>query len=78
LGGEYFNGKGHRDVLGDAEANRTLSFSRTKGVADFLISKGISENRISYHGYGSTQPQISKPVNEEERAVNRRVEFVIK
>jgi outer membrane protein OmpA-like peptidoglycan-associated protein len=69
---------GHTDVMGDAQKNMELSISRAKGVSDYLISKGISENRISYQGFGGTQPLISDPKTEEERAVNRRVEFIFK
>ena len=70
--------KGHTDVLGDAVKNRELSVNRAKVVADYLILKGISENRILFQGLGSTQPLIAEPKTEEERAVNRRVEFVLK
>ncbi len=69
--------KGHTDVLGDAEKNMELSISRAKVVADYLISKGIAENRIRFQGFGSTQPLIALPQSEAERAVNRRVEFII-
>jgi outer membrane protein OmpA-like peptidoglycan-associated protein len=69
---------GHTDVMGDAQKNMELSVNRAKGVSDYLISKGISENRIFYKGFGGLQPLIADPKTEEERAVNRRVEFVIK
>jgi outer membrane protein OmpA-like peptidoglycan-associated protein len=68
---------GHTDVMGDAQKNIELSISRAKGVADYLISKGIVENRISFQGFGGTKPFIADPKTEEERALNRRVEFVI-
>jgi outer membrane protein OmpA-like peptidoglycan-associated protein len=70
--------KGHTDVMGDAEKNMELSINRAKGVADYLMSKGISENRILFEGFGGNQPFIALPKTEEERALNRRVEFVIK
>jgi outer membrane protein OmpA-like peptidoglycan-associated protein len=69
---------GHTDVLGDALKNMELSVSRTQVVAEYLISKGILDNRILSKGYGSSHPIIADPKTEEERAVNRRVEFVIK
>jgi outer membrane protein OmpA-like peptidoglycan-associated protein len=68
---------GHTDVMGDAQKNIELSVSRAKGVADYLISKGIIESRIAYQGFGGTKPFIADPKTEEERALNRRVEFVI-
>jgi outer membrane protein OmpA-like peptidoglycan-associated protein len=69
---------GHTDVIGDAQKNMELSISRAKGVSAYLISKGISENRIAFQGFGGLQPLIAEPKTEEERAVNRRVEFIIK
>jgi outer membrane protein OmpA-like peptidoglycan-associated protein len=69
---------GHTDVMGDVQKNMELSISRTKVVADYLISKGVAESRILSKGYGGNQPIIAEPKTEEERAVNRRVEFVIK
>jgi outer membrane protein OmpA-like peptidoglycan-associated protein len=68
---------GHTDIMGDAQKNIELSVSRAKGVADYLISKGIVESRIAYQGFGGTKPFIADPKTEEERALNRRVEFVI-
>ncbi len=70
--------KGHTDVMGDAEKNMELSINRAKGVADYLMSKGIPENRITFQGFGGNEPFIANPKTEEERALNRRVEFIIK
>jgi outer membrane protein OmpA-like peptidoglycan-associated protein len=69
---------GHTDVMGDAQKNIELSVSRTQVVADYLISKGIADSRIISKGFGGSQPIIADPKSEDERAVNRRVEFVIK
>jgi outer membrane protein OmpA-like peptidoglycan-associated protein len=68
---------GHTDVMGDAQKNMELSVSRAKVVADYLISKGITDNRIQYQGFGGSKPLFVDPKTEEERALNRRVEFVI-
>lgn len=70
--------KGHTDVIGDTQKNMELSVSRAKVVSEYLISKGIAENRITFQGFGGSQPLIPNPQTEEERAVNRRVEFVVK
>lgn len=69
--------KGHTDVLGNAQSNQELSVNRAKVVANYLIAKGINEDRIMYQGVGSTEPFIANPKSEEERRLNRRVEFSI-
>ncbi|MBA2611810.1 MAG: OmpA family protein [Bacteroidetes bacterium] len=61
---------GHTDNNGAKEQNRILSLDRAKNVADYLISKGIKDGRITFSGYGDTKP-IS-----DNKALNRRVEFV--
>lgn len=56
-----------------------LSTQRAKAVYNFLVTNGISKSRLSYQGFGSTQPIYPLPeVNEEQRAANRRVEILIK
>jgi outer membrane protein OmpA-like peptidoglycan-associated protein len=67
---------GHTDDSGTKAANKKLSAGRAKTVADYLISKGITRNRISYMGLGSTKPLASNET-EEGRSWNRRVEFVL-
>lgn len=69
--------KGHTDVMGDTEKNMELSISRAKVVTEYLLSKGILESRIHFQGYGGTKPLIANPQSEEERAVNRRVDFIV-
>ncbi len=53
--------------------NMELSFLRAKAVADILVKKGISLERISVIGYGDTRPVASNET-EDGRAKNRRVE----
>lgn len=68
---------GHTDDRGSAEYNKKLSDERAKEVMQYLISKGIAANRLSAKGLGEAKPV--KPNNSDEnRAMNRRVEFVIK
>lgn len=68
--------EGHTDRIGNAEKNLTLSKERAKSVADYLISKGISSQRITTIGYGDTRPLVieAKDVPNEK---NRRVEFYL-
>jgi len=55
-----------------------LSTKRAKSVYGFLIANEVYSARLSYKGFGSTQPIYPLPEkNEAERAANRRVEIVI-
>jgi len=67
---------GHTDNVGTEDANQQISEERAKGVRDYLESIGIAPERLSYEGKGATNPLV-KNNNEENRAKNRRVEFLI-
>lgn len=55
-----------------------LSTQRAKAVYKFLEMNEIDKARMSYRGFGSTQPLHALPEkSEEERAANRRVEIEI-
>ncbi len=55
-----------------------LSTQRAKAIYNFLVSNQIYPARLSYKGFGSTQPIYPLPEkNENERAANRRVEILI-
>ena len=67
---------GYTDNTGKKNDNLTLSNLRAKAVADFLISTGVIKDRVAFKGLGSSSP--IKPNNtEENRLLNRRVEFKI-
>ncbi len=77
---------GHTDTRGDAPENLALSEERAKTVYNYLISKGIDSKRLTYKGYGETQPIISENViskmnsDQEKEAAhqsNRRTEYKI-
>lgn len=53
-----------------------LSTSRAKSVADWLISKGVSKERVRYKGYGWTKP-VEPNTTPEGRKRNQRVEVTI-
>jgi outer membrane protein OmpA-like peptidoglycan-associated protein len=53
-----------------------LSEKRAKAVRDYLIIKGIDEERIKTKAFGGTKP-IADNGTEEGRRLNRRVEFKI-
>ncbi|MFL9844077.1 OmpA family protein, partial [Flavobacterium rhizosphaerae] len=71
--------KAHTDNRGSDRYNMRLSNRRAKSTVQYIISKGISKERISGQGYGESEPLIDCKANctEEEHAKNRRSEFVI-
>jgi outer membrane protein OmpA-like peptidoglycan-associated protein len=55
-----------------------LSTKRAKAIHQFLVANEIDSERLSYKGFGSSQPIFPLPEKDEaERAANRRVEIVI-
>lgn len=55
-----------------------LSTERAKAIYNFLVFNKIDKNRLSYKGFGSSNPIFPLPEkSEEERAANRRVEILI-
>lgn len=67
---------GHTDDIGSENYNQELSEKRAKAVAEYLIQNGLSENQISYIGYGDKKPLYPNNTPEN-RAKNRRVEILI-
>ncbi len=67
---------GHSDNVGDKAANEKLSADRAKAVKNYLISKGISADRVDSKGYGDTMPVTSNDTPEG-RQKNRRTEVKI-
>jgi len=68
--------QGHTDNVGGLDYNNKLSTSRSKAVVDYLISKGINSNRLTFKGYGYSKP-LSSNETIEGRQNNRRVQFEI-
>lgn len=68
---------GHTDADGSADANLKLSDDRAKAVRAALIDMGINEGRLTTKGFGASQP-VAKNDSPENKARNRRVEFVKK
>ena len=67
---------GHTDNTGNPVLNMGLSDRRAKTVLDKLVEFGVNPSRLSFRGYGSTQP-IADNATEDGRATNRRVELRI-
>lgn len=71
----------HTDTRASDKYNMWLSERRANRIVDYIISKGISSNRISEKGFGETQ-LVNKCANgvkcsDVEHQQNRRTEFVI-
>ena len=67
---------GHTDNSGKAVDNVVLSENRAKSVTAYLITKGINAGRLSFKGYGDTQP-IAGNSTVEGKARNRRTELKV-
>ena len=67
---------GHTDNIGKARDNLVLSDNRAKEVVKFLMDRGIKPERLSYKGFGATQP-IADNSTEQGRAKNRRTELKV-
>ena len=65
---------GHTDSRGSDEYNMGLSLRRAEAVRDYLITKGISADRLTAKGSGESQP-IADNNTDEGRFQNRRVEL---
>ena len=63
---------GHASKEGDRYVNLGLSNSRANAVKDYLVSKGINENRLQVAYFGADIPLTTDPAKQ---ALNRRVEM---
>jgi outer membrane protein OmpA-like peptidoglycan-associated protein len=67
---------GHTNSLPEDDYCDRLSTSRAKNIAEYLYSRGIPQNQISYKGYGKRQPVATNQTVEGRRR-NQRVELKI-
>jgi outer membrane protein OmpA-like peptidoglycan-associated protein len=65
---------GHTDSQGSDAYNLKLSKDRAASVREFLVSKGIPQNRLTSEGYGESNP-IASNKTAKGRQDNRRVEI---
>lgn len=72
----------HTDSRGNDKHNMQLSEKRAKFAYDYIVSKGIEPERLTYKGYGESQLLNNCGNNvkcsEEQHAENRRTEFDIR
>ena len=68
--------EGHSSSEGMDEHNQTLSEQRARSVLQYLVSHGVSADRLGSKGFSSSRP-IESNVTAEGREANRRVEFIV-
>ncbi len=68
--------QGHTDNSGNEAENRDLSQRRANAVRDWLIKAGVTPDRLTAVGHGSSRP-LAPNITAANRARNRRVELVI-
>ena len=67
---------GHTDNTGKPDKNQILSEARAGSVKAYLVSKGVSESRLTATGYGEDKP-IADNKTAAGRAKNRRVVLIL-
>lgn len=67
---------GHTCNIGGNEENYRVGMKRANSVANYLISKGISRNRLKTVSKGETEP-LKPNTSEANRQKNRRVELEV-
>lgn len=67
---------GYTDNVGKPEDNLKLSTGRAVAVVNYLLGKGIRNERLSFKGYGETKP-IADNKTDNGKALNRRTELSV-
>lgn len=69
---------GHTDNVGNANQNQILSERRADAVKQYLLKKGLPEDRIESKGFGDTEPLPGNTNSTSaEKAANRRVQITL-
>jgi outer membrane protein OmpA-like peptidoglycan-associated protein len=68
--------EGHTDSNGTPQSNVVLSGNRALTVLNALVAQGIDASRLTSEGFGESRPRVPD-TSVENRALNRRVEFVV-
>jgi len=68
--------EGHCDERGTEEYNLALGEKRAKSTQDYLLSLGVSADRIKIISYGKSQP-INPGHDESAWQMNRRAQFLV-
>ncbi|HEY4111369.1 OmpA family protein [Puia sp.] len=67
---------GHTDNNGGDDVNMPLSEKRAAAVKEWLVRRGLKDDRIETKGFGSTKP-VADNSTDAGRSRNRRVEIVL-
>jgi len=67
---------GHSDNSGPAQINRQLAERRAQAAVAYLVDSGVARKRLAAIGHAESQPLVPN-TDEDNRAINRRVEVVI-
>jgi peptidoglycan-associated lipoprotein len=69
--------EGHTCNIGTAEYNLALGERRATAVRDYLVSRGVSQDRLRTVSYGEERPKYDNS-REETRRLNRRAALVVR
>jgi outer membrane protein OmpA-like peptidoglycan-associated protein len=69
--------QGHTDATGSEEHNQALSERRATSVRNYLIGRGVDDDRLAAVGYGEGYPVASND-SDYGRQQNRRVDILLK
>ncbi len=67
---------GHTDDVGNAEANIWYGQERANNVKNYLVSQGITTEKVKASSKGESMP-IAPNDTEENKAKNRRIEIIV-
>ncbi len=69
--------EGHTSDEGSPPYNKALSERRAGAVVEWLVKNGAARSRLRSDGFGVSRPLVPNN-SEENRKINRRVEFIIR
>jgi peptidoglycan-associated lipoprotein len=69
--------EGHTCNIGTAEYNLALGERRANAVRDYLVSRGVTADRMQTVSFGEERPKFDN-AREETRRLNRRAALVVR
>ena len=67
---------GHTNLRPDERFAADLSTNRARSVMHYLTDNGVATNRVTYKGYGKSQPRVNA-ISKAANAANQRVEVKV-